>query len=73
MKMSYKRAWMLVESMNAAFTEPLVATSRGGKDRGGAALTQTGETVLTSYRHMQELAEGAVGGEAEKLRALVSG
>ena len=73
MKMSYKRAWSLVESMNAAFREPLVTTSRGGSDRGGAALTKTGEAVLESYRRMQELARNAIGDEIEKLNALVAG
>jgi molybdate transport system regulatory protein len=28
--MSYKRAWMLVENMNAMFREPLVESVRGG-------------------------------------------
>jgi molybdate transport system regulatory protein len=30
MGMSYKRAWSLVETMNAAFLSPLVNRSRGG-------------------------------------------
>ena len=36
MKMSYKRAWMLVEEMNSAFREPLVDSQRGGPGGGGA-------------------------------------
>ncbi|MFE3835950.1 winged helix-turn-helix domain-containing protein [Pseudogemmobacter sonorensis] len=50
MGMSYKRAWMLVEEMNAAFTAPLVASTRGGAGGGGAHLTPTGEAVLAHYR-----------------------
>jgi molybdate transport system regulatory protein len=53
MNMSYKRAWMLVEDMNAAFREPLVASARGGKAGGGAHLTATGQAVLTLYRNME--------------------
>ena len=34
MKMSYKRAWMLVEEMNAAFRDPLVDSARGGANGG---------------------------------------
>ncbi len=30
MDMSYKRAWSLVDEMNAAFATPLVTASRGG-------------------------------------------
>ena len=33
MGMSYKRAWQLVEVLNAMFREPLVHSSRGGSSR----------------------------------------
>ena len=42
MRMSYKRAWSLVEALNATFAEPLVTSSRGGEKGGGAALTPAG-------------------------------
>jgi molybdate transport system regulatory protein len=58
--MSYMRAWHLLQTMNACFKEPLVHTSRGGAERGGAHLTETGQAVLAAYRRM----------EAECLRAL---
>lgn len=53
MAMSYKRAWQLVEMMNAAFPAPLVAAAKGGAGGGGARLTATGETVLAAYRALQ--------------------
>ena len=71
MGMSYKRAWLLVESMNRCFREPLVATSRGGHARGGATLTDSGEQVLGSYRRMQAKSEAAVAPEMAKLRRLL--
>jgi molybdate transport system regulatory protein len=49
MGMSYKRAWLLVETMNAAFREPLVESSRGGAKGGGAKLTPMGRQALTFY------------------------
>lgn len=49
MGMSYKRAWSLVEEMNAAFATPLVTSARGGAGGGGATLTETGRTVLSLY------------------------
>ncbi|RFC64343.1 LysR family transcriptional regulator [Fulvimarina endophytica] len=55
MGMSYKRAWLLVEEMNQAFREPLVASSRGGRKGGGASLTASGETVLAHYRKLEEI------------------
>ena len=50
MGMSYKRAWTLVEGMNAAYRAPLVATARGGAGHGGASLTPLGLEVLAAYR-----------------------
>lgn len=55
MSMSYKRAWMLVEAMNAAFREPLVTSARGGAQGGGAQLTEAGEAVLAHYRKLEEI------------------
>ncbi len=52
MGMSYKRAWLLVETMNDCFREPLVVSSRGGSDKGGAELTRTGKEVLAAYRRV---------------------
>src|SRR5256885_5067105 len=50
MGMSYMRAWTLIKTMNACFREPLIVSSRGGKERGGAVLTETGRTALKLYR-----------------------
>lgn len=50
MGMSYKRAWSLVEEMNAGFATPLVASARGGAHGGGAHLTEAGQEVLAAYR-----------------------
>ncbi|MBN8633311.1 MAG: LysR family transcriptional regulator [Rhodobacterales bacterium] len=67
MEMSYKRAWMLVEEMNAAFDVPLVSCARGGQGGGGAQLTAVGSEVLRLYRDVLSRAEQAA---AEPLAAL---
>lgn len=69
--MSYKRAWTLVESMNACFTEPLVEASRGGSSRGGATLTPTGERVLATYRRMEANTRHAIDADLRRLRRLL--
>ena len=53
MGMSYMRAWTLVKTINACFREPLVVASRGGKERGGAVLTETGQRALKLYQGME--------------------
>ena len=56
MGMSYKRAWLLLDSMNQAFTEPVVTAAPGGAGGGGASLTAFGAEVLERYRGIHERA-----------------
>lgn len=56
MGMSYKRAWLLLDSINQAFTEPVVTAAPGGAGGGGATLTLFGIEVLERYRHIYERA-----------------
>jgi molybdate transport system regulatory protein len=72
MGMSYKRAWLLVETMNHCFKSPLVVASRGGRARGGAVLTELGHEVLARYRRMEALTVKAVEPEMAALRAFVA-
>jgi len=48
--MSYRRAWLLVDDMNRCFREPVVTAQPGGKEGGGAALTDFGQDLVRSYR-----------------------
>ncbi|HEY1288281.1 MAG TPA: LysR family transcriptional regulator [Burkholderiales bacterium] len=68
MKMSYSRAWGLVEAMNRDFTAPLVRSAKGGADRGGAVLTALGTEVLLRYRRIQARSASAVAAELLALR-----
>ena len=52
MKMSYRRAWELVDVMNKCFKEPLIISSTGGQHGGGAHLTEFGHTILKAYRDL---------------------
>lgn len=56
MGMSYKRAWLLLDSINQAFTEAVVRAAPGGAGGGGATLTPFGAEVLERYRHIYERA-----------------
>ena len=57
--MSYRRAWMLVDTMNRCWAEPLVETAPGGRARAGARVTPLGREVLGHYRALQKRAAGA--------------
>jgi len=56
MGMSYKRAWVLLDSMNQAFTELVVTAASGGAGGGGATLTPFGAEVLERYRRIHDRA-----------------
>jgi molybdate transport system regulatory protein len=51
--MSYRRTWLLVDTMNRCFQQPLVETATGGAHGGGTRLTAYGVDVLKRYRQLQ--------------------
>jgi molybdate transport system regulatory protein len=51
--MSYRRAWLLVESLRQSFREPVTLASTGGKDGGGMLVTEFGEALIKSYRQLE--------------------
>ena len=59
LKMSYRRAWELVEDLNRHLGAPVVTTAAGGSGGGGARLTPTGAAVVGSYRAIERAAEAA--------------
>ncbi len=72
MGMSYKRAWLMVESMNRCFRRPLVEAAKGGTRGGGAQLTPVGEEVLAQYRRMEAKAAKAIQAELRALQRLAA-
>jgi molybdate transport system regulatory protein len=62
--MSYRRAWLLVDTMNRWFGKPLVEAQSGS----GARVTEAGEQALADYLALAERAEaGAAGAAFERL------
>ncbi|HTU19709.1 MAG TPA: molybdate ABC transporter substrate-binding protein [Gemmataceae bacterium] len=55
--MSYRRAWLLVESVNRAAGEELVHRQTGGRQGGGAELTTRGHDAIRIYRELQARVE----------------
>ncbi len=71
MGMSYRRAWLLVEAINASFTKALVVTATGGKRGGGAILTPFGHDVVKRYRAMEVAAARAVSADLGRFARLL--
>jgi molybdate transport system regulatory protein len=72
MGMSYMRAWTLIKTMNVCFHEPLVTASRGGKERGGAVLTDTGRKALELYQELETQSLKACAATWRQLRQLLA-
>ena len=68
MAMSYRRAWELVEEMNAIFAGPVVERQVGGKNGGGATLTPFGRTVVARYRAIEKAAHEVARGHLDQLQ-----
>jgi len=51
--MSYRRAWLLINSFKQAFREPVTFATTGGKGGGGVSLTKFGEGLVASYRGLE--------------------
>ena len=69
MGMSYKRAWQLIATLNAMFSDPVVDSTRGGPGGGGAVLTEAGREVVRLYRALEAEAEAAAAPRVTALHA----
>ncbi|MCB1379924.1 MAG: LysR family transcriptional regulator [Alphaproteobacteria bacterium] len=60
MRMSYRRAWELIDELNHIFGKPVVNSKSGGRKGGGATLTPLGLGLITRYRAMERAARTAI-------------
>lgn len=67
----YKRAWLLVDSLNDGFGSPVVETISGGKGGGGSLLTPLGQQLVAAYQALEDRINSQSIEELETLRALV--
>jgi molybdate transport system regulatory protein len=68
---SYRRTWMLVDTMNRCFREPVVDSSTGGPGGGGAQVTAFGKQVIASFHRMQARVDRALDPELERFSELL--
>jgi len=60
LRMSYRRAWLLVDETNRCLARPAVEASAGGEKGGRAVLTPTGAELVRRYRRVERRIELAV-------------
>jgi molybdate transport system regulatory protein len=51
--MSYRRAWMLINSLKQGFSEAVSVSSTGGAGGGGARITTFGSNLIKQYRTLE--------------------
>ena len=66
---SYRRTWLMVDTMNRSWRLPLVAKEHGGTRGGGATLTPFGADVLARYRKLEDAVVAAAASPAASLLA----
>ena len=71
--MSYRRAWLLLDTMNRCFDEPLTDAEAGGSRGGGTSLTPLGAEVVRRYRRIEAAAAKAGAAEIRAFLALLAG
>jgi len=70
--MSYRRAWLLVDTMNQSFRSPVVETLTGGEKGGGARVTDLGQEILARYLKMEAKAAASVRKELAEFTRLMA-
>ena len=71
--MAYRRAWLLIDDMNRAFSEPVVKTFPGrSQGAGGATLTPFGGRLIALYRAAERRTADAVALQLKELDEALS-
>ena len=70
-RMSYRRAWILVDELNASLKKPAVRSAKGGEHGGGSELTEVGESLIDLYRRIETRAAQACADDMKALLRLV--
>lgn len=72
MGIQYKKAWVLLDSLNQGFGRPVVATEKGGKGGGGARLTLLGLELIQRYDALERRLNETATEELKALHRLAS-
>jgi len=65
--MSYRKAWQLVEDMNRLSNKPLVEKRMGGKEGGGAIVTEEGKQIIKKFYELQTQVEEFLKGKTNEI------
>jgi molybdate transport system regulatory protein len=72
MGVSYRRAWLLLDSLNHSFDVPATVNSTGGRGGGGAEVTPFGILLIERYREVEQKLNDVAGKCLEEIRRRVN-
>jgi molybdate transport system regulatory protein len=72
MGISYRRAWLLIDSVNKSFKMPATVNSAGGRGGGGAEITMFGSLLIERYREVERKLNVVAGEYLKEIRAQVN-
>jgi len=67
MRMSYKKAWELVNTLNEQAINPLVIPRTGGEKGGGSTITDEARELIKYHRELRERFAAFLAAETEKI------
>jgi molybdate transport system regulatory protein len=67
MGMSYKKAWLMVQSLNRQASTPLIVTQTGGEQGGGAQLSNEARELIKAYQDLRGRFEAFLAQETQSL------
>ena len=70
MKVSYRRAWLMLKDTEKAFGAPVLDSRRGGARGGGTALNRVGRGIVQHYRALENQVAAAARNELAALDKL---
>ena len=70
MKMSYKKAWALVNSLNAQTNNPVVIPKVGGEKGGGSIITEEAMELIKYHRLLRERFSAFLEAETQRLKTM---
>ena len=70
LKISYKKAWQLLDSVNKSAKKPVTINSIGGKGGGGAELTEYGKSLVIAFDDINRNCWAFLDVQLEKIKQL---
>jgi len=70
LKISYKKAWNLIDSVNKSAKKPVTINTVGGKGGGGAELTEYGKFLVKAFDEVNKNCWAFLDKQLEKIKTL---